>query len=385
MPIDVPTILVVLTLVCATIAAIFLVSWSAQRGTGVDLRIGSATLLFTVGLLLILLRKVIPERLTIDVANAFLALGVGIAWSAARNFEGRLSPLAAIAAGAVVWLAACAVPLIHDDIGYRVALISLIGCAYSLAAGVEFLRPSEENLPARRPIGIICVVHAVVTAGRGSFWLSGAAAPDIFGRDLVQGLLLVEPLVAMIALSILGVSLVRGRAENALRRNAETDALTCILNRRAMQARAERALLRARTGGQPVVLLVFDLEHFKAINDRFGHSMGDQALRTFAEVAAGAIRSSDLFARIGGEEFAALLVGATPVTGRHIAERIRGDFANAKVGGVKLPATVSIGVATALPEDAISFEALLALGDVALYDAKREGRDRVVSALALAG
>jgi diguanylate cyclase (GGDEF)-like protein len=385
MPIDVPTILVVLTLVCATMAAIFLVSWLGQRGTGVDVRIGSATLLFAIGLLLILLRKVVPERLTIDVANTLLALGLGIAWSAARNFEGRRAPFAAIGAGAVVWLAGCAIPLIHDVIGYRVALISLIGCAYALAAGIEFLRPSEEVLLARRPMGIICVLHAIVLAGRGGFWLSGAAAPDIFGRDLVQGLLLAEPLVVMIALCILGVSLVRGRAENALRRSAETDALTGILNRRAMLARAERALLRARTAGQPVVLLVFDLDHFKAINDRFGHSMGDQALRTFAEVAGGAIRANDLFARIGGEEFPALLGGATAATGKLIAERIRRDFANAKVGGVKLPATVSIGVATALPEDAISFEALLALGDVALYDAKRKGRDRVVSALALAG
>src|SRR4029079_18762123 len=117
MPIDVPTILVVRTLVCATVAAIFLVSWSGQRGSGVDLRIGGATLLFTVALLLVLLRRFIPERLTIDVANALLAFGLGIAWSAARNFEGRPSPFAAIAAGAVVWLAACAVPLIHDNIG----------------------------------------------------------------------------------------------------------------------------------------------------------------------------------------------------------------------------------------------------------------------------
>ena len=385
MPIDVPTILVVLALACGTVAAIFLAAWWKTRGFGLDFRIGGATLLFALGLVLILLRGVAPDRVSIDLASGLIALGLGSAWSAARYFEGRAAPILAIAAGAIVWGAACAFPDFHQSIEYRVALISLIGFVYAAAAGVEFLRPNEEDLPARRPIALLCFFQAIVTGGRGLYWLSGNAAPDIFTRNLVQGLLLAEPLVAVIALGILGVVLVRSRSENALRRTAETDALTGILNRRAMIARSERALLRARTSDQPVTLLVFDLDHFKAINDRFGHSVGDQALRAFADVAGSSIRASDLFGRIGGEEFAALLVGVAGGVGKHIAERIRLDFAAAKVGGVKLHATVSIGVATAAPSESISFESLLAQADVALYDAKREGRDRVVSALALAG
>ena len=364
---------------------IFLSAWVGSRGSGLDLRIGSATLLFSLGLVLILLRKVAPDRLTIDAANTLLALGLGCAWSAARNFEGRATPVAAIVAGAIVWLAACAIPAFHDNIAYRVGLISLISCVYAAGAGMELLRASDEDLGVRRPIAILCFAHAIIAAARGFYWLSGAAGPDIFTRDLVQGLFLAEPLAMLIALCILGVILVRGRSENALRLTAETDALTGILNRRAMIARAERAVLRARVAQQPVSLLVFDLDHFKSINDRFGHSVGDKALRTFADIAGRAVRATDLFGRIGGEEFAALLVGASASTGQQIAERIRLDFGMATIDGAKLPTTVSIGIAVASPAETISIEVLLTRADEALYRAKRAGRDRVVSALALAG
>jgi diguanylate cyclase (GGDEF)-like protein len=152
-----------------------------------------------------------------------------------------------------------------------------------------------------------------------------------------------------------------------------------------MIARSERALARARIDRQSVVLLVFDLDHFKAINDRFGHSVGDKALGAFADIACRAIRANDPFGRIGGEEFAALLVGATAATGYHVAERIRRDFAEATIDGARLPTTVSIGVAAVTAAEAVSFDALLTRADAALYSAKRAGRDRVVSALALAG
>src|SRR5690606_13429369 len=102
---------------------------------------------------------------------------------------------------------------------------------------------------------------------------------------------------------------------------------------------------------QPVTVMIFDLDHFKAINDRFGHPVGDMALRVFSQVVTKAIRTNDLFGRIGGEEFAAVLIGARAETGHRIADRVRADFLSAvKVDGKIVPATVSVGVADATPE-----------------------------------
>jgi diguanylate cyclase (GGDEF)-like protein len=131
--------------------------------------------------------------------------------------------------------------------------------------------------------------------------------------------------------------------------------------------------------GQPVTLLMFDLDHFKAINDRFGHAMGDEALRVFARVVHMSTRGSDIFGRIGGEEFAAIV--AEPMeTASCIAERIRSGFESAgdliceqRIGG-----TVSVGAATSF-EPADQLDALLARADAALYRAKRDGRNRMRS------
>ena len=108
-------------------------------------------------------------------------------------------------------------------------------------------------------------------------------------------------------------------------------------------------LRTARRDGLPAALLLFDLDHFKSINDRFGHFVGDQTLRAFARIASGAIRQSDVFGRFGGEEFAAFLPGADVRTAHLIAERIRSDFSQMTLAPDWPPPTVSVGVAAVVP------------------------------------
>ncbi len=386
MNIDVPTLLLLTTLVCGTVGVIFLVAWWGARGTDLELRIACTMLSIAAGVSLILMRGYVPDRVSIDIANALIALGLGFGWSAARAFVGTNASSGVVVAGAIVWLVACAFPGFHDNATYRVVLISLITGGYAAACGVEFLRPGPESVRVRRMIAFLCFAHAGVTVGRGVLWLALPLSGDPLAAGGLRGLLLAEPVVAVITFGILGMSLVRGRTEHILRRSAETDSLTGILNRRALMARADLALDRARLMGQQVTLLIFDLDHFKSINDRFGHATGDLTLRTFAGVVSKAIRSNDLFGRIGGEEFAALLVGADAETGQRIADRIRIDLAAATVvDGVSIPATVSVGVAEMTVGLKAGFDELLAQADAALYEAKRGGRDRVVRALALAG
>jgi diguanylate cyclase (GGDEF)-like protein len=383
MTIDIPTILLMLVLVCGTVGAIFLSGWLKTRSE-LELRIAATMLPITVGGVLILMRGQVSPWLSIGAANALCLLGLGFSWSVARVFHRRNAPFAIVAAGAIVWLAANLLPGFYEATAYRVALMSLIAAAYASAAGVEFLRRDDDGALARHMIGILCFVHAGVAVARALYWLSGVGSADIFAGDMLQGLFLAEPVLAVIAFGIFGMALVRGRAEHVLRLSAETDALTGILNRHALFSRAERLLVDGRRIGQSVTLLLFDLDHFKSINDRFGHPIGDQTLCAFTRATSAVIRSNDVFGRVGGEEFAAVLVGANAVIGQVIAERIRLDFAaQTNIGGTSVPATVSVGVAEARPEVVTAFDTLLAQADAALYRAKRAGRDRVVSAVAL--
>jgi diguanylate cyclase (GGDEF)-like protein len=130
----------------------------------------------------------------------------------------------------------------------------------------------------------------------------------------------------------------------------------------------------------PVTLLMFDLDHFKSINDRFGHATGDEALRVFARSISSALRLDDVIGRLGGEEFAAI-VGASAADSVKIAERVRAGFeaAGLTIDGHAIGASVSIGTATALAADG-PIEWLLSRADAALYVAKKNGRNRVEAA-----
>ena len=159
-------------------------------------------------------------------------------------------------------------------------------------------------------------------------------------------------------------------------RLAHTDPLTGLANRRVFEDALAREVARSGRAGEPVSLVLFDIDHFKAVNDSLGHQQGDHVLRTVAQALAVACRDSDLLARYGGEEFAVLLPACAPREAYQVAQRLR-----AAVAAVEGPVavTVSAGVA-ALPTHASTADELLRKADDALYSAKRTGRDRTVRA-----
>src|SRR6185503_8167509 len=161
---------------------------------------------------------------------------------------------------------------------------------------------------------------------------------------------------------------------------ALTDPLTGLFNRRGLVEAARELTATNARRARPVTVLAFDLDHFKSINDRFGHAVGDEVLRLFASVATTNMRVTDFVARLGGEEFAAIVPG-TLEEGIMIAERLRVAFETAArtVAGRYLGATVSVGVA-AHPAPT-NIDALLARADEALYAAKYAGRNRVEAEL----
>ncbi len=170
------------------------------------------------------------------------------------------------------------------------------------------------------------------------------------------------------------------RVEEELRRLATIDELTELYNRRFFFAQGRRLLERCRQNAQPVGLLLFDLDHFKSINDSFGHEAGDAVLRAVALCCRRTLRPGDLVARLGGEEFAVLLPESDRSQATRVAERLRRALAALEVpcDHARIRITVSIGLAT--PEDTPGgLDSLLAAADRALYAAKRAGRDRVVA------
>ena len=223
-------------------------------------------------------------------------------------------------------------------------------------------------LTRRQAIGHIAFVAVAYAAALA---LAGGDAPDAAARWLMT-------LGTVVMAGVLAGAL-HDRAERLIDRLADaarTDALTGLLNRRGFEERIEAELARARRSGRPVTVIVGDLDHFKSINDRFGHRVGDLTLQRFGGVADGVKRRIDDLARIGGEEFALVLPDTDEHGGFLVAERLRRAVRDDGLAD-DAPVTVSFGVA-GCPRHGTTSEQLLHCADQALYLAKQLGRDRSV-------
>jgi diguanylate cyclase (GGDEF)-like protein len=164
-----------------------------------------------------------------------------------------------------------------------------------------------------------------------------------------------------------------------MRETAESDGLTGLRNRRAFDSALQQETMRAVRTGRPLSLLMIDIDHFKSVNDRFGHEAGDEVLRRVAGILRHCVREVDVAARFGGEELAVLLPETPLRPAREIAERVRSTIETAVLtsNGREISVTVSIGLAS-MPETVAKGTELVSVADAALYTAKREGRNRVV-------
>jgi diguanylate cyclase (GGDEF)-like protein len=167
--------------------------------------------------------------------------------------------------------------------------------------------------------------------------------------------------------------------KRALHDMAMTDPLTGLINRRGLDTSIKTARKLAESTATSLSILMCDLDHFKSVNDRFGHNVGDRALSEFAEVLKGACRASDIVGRFGGEEFIVVLLGARVDRATRVAAKIRNTLAAHEfldAGGRPFRITTSIGVAEMRPDE--SFTGVQERADEALYAAKQNGRDRYV-------
>jgi diguanylate cyclase (GGDEF)-like protein len=225
------------------------------------------------------------------------------------------------------------------------------------------------------------MIHALVYAGGVYDVLTGSLRYGaIAPLNSWFGVIIFEGLAYAMASAIFMALLCTERETQRYRHAAHIDALTGIANHGALLKAARRLFERCRQDRAPFALIMFDLDHFKEINDLCGHRAGDDILRAFADTVRGLLRPTDFFGRYGGEEFTVVLPGAGIETARSIAERVRHAFAEAHrfCEGQTVNATVSAGVGEASAH--MSFEDIIDAADQAMYQAKHLGRNRVEQA-----
>jgi diguanylate cyclase (GGDEF)-like protein len=305
--------------------------------------------------------------------NVVGLVACGMVWNAARVFHGKPTSLLGLCGGAMLF-ALVGVQLGEGSV-LRLYLGAGIIAAYAVLTASQLRSERRKTYKSRWPASVIPVLHGVVLML--PIIVGDFLRPE--GRALGQGWIAaftIELVLYAVGTVFIIFLIVSERAITAHKAAAAVDPLTALFNRRGFSELSGHMIEREAGAGRPVSVLIFDLDHFKSVNDRFGHQAGDEILKLFANILVHTLRVTDIVARIGGEEFAALLPCSTEDAAT-AAERIRDTFDNAgvQVDGVPLPTTVSIGVATG--EQGIDLNALLAAADAALYRAKRGGRNRV--------
>src|SRR5215472_6884883 len=291
----------------------------------------------------------ITPPLPASTPNVMLFVAVGMIWSAARLFHGRPIAWSGMFLGAGLWMAACSVPAFAHSPALRVLASALIVAVYTFLIAAELWRERRKPLIRRWPAIFVPMLHGAIFL----FPMAMASLDGQIGNGWV-GIFAIEVVLYVVGAAFIVLVLSKDRAVRAYKAAAATDPLTGLLNRRGFFDAAAAMMGAHQSTKTPVSVLAFDVDHFKKINDSFGHAAGDAMLQLFANVVSRTMRGGDIIGRVGGEEFIALLSGPMAETAV-AAERMRNAFATATTGpnGHGIPATVSVGIACGSPHASI--------------------------------
>jgi len=337
---------------------------------------GFATL--ATGCAAVLIRRQLPGFSGAMISNLIMLCGYLLILSGVASFSGRHvrgRAVAILVVMALIWLIGGA--RWQDQIWAYVsaAPIALIS---GMTAWEMWRCESLRALHARRIVVAVTGIHSLFYIARTCVlpWVVNAYGP--VAQSMASKITMYEGVLFSVILPMTLLKLVREELHSQLLRESQTDYLTRLGNRRWFFEQGAR-ILDGEDGRGPVAVLAFDLDQFKAINDIHGHQTGDTVLRSFAEIARGVLEPGALLARIGGEEFAALLTGddarRAQTLGQTIAQRFAAAIPN-RLDSVGVPATVSIGLAQ-FEQDAPALTDGLAAADQALYRAKSLGGNRL--------
>jgi len=371
MVLDLPTLLFVAVLIATLLGAFMILAWLQDKTLRALAWWGAAYLIAGSAGSMWGARAPLA-MVPAGYSSALIFVACGMVWNGVRLFQGRRVLPLAVVAGALLWLIAMQAPDLANSENARAALAALVVSGYIFCITFEMWRERRKTNYSRLTAIVVPLLHAAIFVVPVAVSTLVPAAPI----DWI-GLFAIEVMLYAVGAAFLVVLMVKDRNVLMYRTAASTDHLTGLLNRRAFGDSATALCLNQRRHRAPITVFVFDLDHFKSINDRFGHATGDDALRVFAECVRTSMRAGDIIGRLGGEEFAAV-VPASSAVASEIAERVRVCFerAGAMVGTHALAATVSVGAASAEAAD-LDIDALVGRADAALYRAKNGGRNRV--------
>ena len=375
---DVNTLFLVTIYVEAILGLLLLFAWVQNTAIYAVAWWGFADLLRAASIMLFGKYGSVSDLISIDLANAILFTAFAVTWTGARVFDHRKPNWILLFAGAALWLALSRIPAVQSSWDLRMLLSSGIITAYTWATAYEFWRGRSEPLVSRWPAIFMFFAHGALYLLRTPFGAMLAPVNNQVFASVWITVLSFEALLFTIAIAFILLAMAKERTEHRHKTASLIDPLTGIANRRAFLQDAEVQLKRQMIEPRPMAVLLLDLDNFKSINDRFGHAIGDRVLQMFAEVGSGCMRRFDIFGRLGGEEFAALLVDTSRERALAVAEQIRSSFVEVTgmVEGKPVVATVSIGVVISY-DAVLDLSALLAQADHALYRAKDNGRNRI--------
>ena len=329
MTLDVHTLFLVTIYVEAILGLLVLFVWAQNMALRAVCWWGFAHMVRLVSIGLFSMYGGVPDLVSIDLANALLFTAFAVTWTGARVFDGRPVEPVYLVTGAVIWLLICRLPILAEDVHLRALIASGIITGYAWLTAYEFWRGRDEPLVSRWPAIFLFFAHGALFLLRTPMvaLLPSLASDSVFS-SVWMTVLSFEALLLTISDAFILLAMAKERTELRHRTAAMVDPLTGVANRRSFLQDAALIAKRHIGNPRPTAVLLIDLDHFKLINDRFGHAVGDRVLAIFAEAARKSMRGSDLIGRMGGEEFAAILVETSRDKASEVAERIRAIFAH---------------------------------------------------------
>jgi len=377
MSLDISTLYLVATMVAAMLGAMLLF-FSRQENIPALKWWGTAYLLGACSVALwTLVGNALGEMFSLAL-NAVGFVACGMVWNASRVFHGRKPNLPGLVLGAIAWVAAV-MTLAPEASAMRMTIGAGIVAVYATLTATELWSERRKAQQRRWPAFAVPVLHGFVLML--PILLGDLLHPhgDIFAGSIWVTVFSVELVLYAVGTVFVIFMLVSERTVTAHKTAASMDPLTGMFNRRGFAEATSRVIEREANAGRPVTVLIFDIDHFKSINDRFGHPAGDEILKLFATVVVNSLRITDLSGRVGGEEFAALLPCSLE-EGVIAAERVREAFERSGIVDETGPVDTTVSIGVAGGPAGTELEVLLAAADTALYQAKRGGRNRVEAA-----
>lgn len=375
--ISVPTITLCIFIVMVALAVAMAIIWHHNRSETAAALWAPAFLAGACSGLTITLLPHAPE-IGVIVASVLNTLSYTLSWSAYRAFGSRkVYPSAIVGLPAAMLLVHLLFPALRENPNNAVMLQSTLTCIFATAnAFTVYGGKGNSELSLTKPLVGFLLMHAAFH-GANVLVLYNDPAPLVAGRIASTWfkLFMLEAFLNVTMIATSSMLLIKERSEQRHRIASETDMLTGVANRRAFVHRTDMAL---KSAGEGAVLAIIDLDHFKSINDEFGHQAGDRTLVEFARTIRDHLPHDILFGRIGGEEFAVFIPDDPKRSAFTLLDEMREAVEKASIQsqGRPLRLTVSIGAAT-IAKAGTNFDNLVAAADCALYAAKEEGRNRV--------